>query len=604
MPPGRPKGYPASSSPLLDLSRISSLNSAAKRRLILALRKLPTAPRAIVFDYGRPTPQLFATEVLGWKPTERALHHGYKLPWTPDQQVIMDSVIAHRYTAVTAGIAVGKTRLAALISIWWLYSHVNAKVVTTAPTWTQVKTLLWSAIHGTLAASESPLPGIRNAMELKLAAEWYMIGITTKAGAGDLHATNLAGHHSPHELIVLDEATGISEQNWNALEGLAVRPGDRILALGNPTDVGSHFHEICSRSTWHVIQVDCRNHPNVLHNDPDIIPGAVTTEWIQDRLADYETESSPLFQAKVAGQWPSQSADALINLSWIATAQRGWVAWEERKKAPDPELALPRLRKVAGLDVAGMGEDLTVLSFLEGDQWTIPIVLGRPAWHVGRDVMQAVALVCSAQRELGFEAIAIDDTGLGQGCTARLRQMVSVGELQLHVIPVNFAQAAQDKSADGKDRFSDVKDQLWWNLREALRLGQILLPPDHVLAALGLPKGHNLIAQLTTPFYGQDGSGRVQVYDKRRSYAISDPELRERVQRLPTRSPDLAHSLMLALHARGRLRREEAPEEKLTPLRLRELKWKEFIEKLHKPPAQAGWRSGMFKLGRGMRGGA
>ena len=55
-------------------------------------------------------------------------------------------------------------------------------------------------------------------------------------------------------------------------------PNDRILAFGNPTDPSSRFKRTFDIGTWHHIHLDCRGHPNVKHDAPDIIPGAVTRD--------------------------------------------------------------------------------------------------------------------------------------------------------------------------------------------------------------------------------------------------------------------------------------------------------------------------------------
>ena len=56
---------------------------------------------------------------------------------------ILRSVAKYPRTAVKACHASGKTFIAAAVVLWWLVTHPNGIVVTTAPTWLQVEKLIW-----------------------------------------------------------------------------------------------------------------------------------------------------------------------------------------------------------------------------------------------------------------------------------------------------------------------------------------------------------------------------------------------------------------------------------------------------------------------------
>src|SRR4249920_2230175 len=89
---------------------------------------------------------------------------------TPQQFGVVASIGPHKRTAVTAGHAVGKTWLAARLALWFLYTHPGSKVITTAPTWTQVAGLLWRELGNAHLRSRFPLGGRVNQTELNLAA--------------------------------------------------------------------------------------------------------------------------------------------------------------------------------------------------------------------------------------------------------------------------------------------------------------------------------------------------------------------------------------------------------------------------------------------------
>lgn len=523
----------------------------------------------------RPDPRDFVTQVLGVKPSAEALRHGMTKPWTPDQEEIMLSVRDNRKTAVAAGVGVGKTRVAAWLVLWFLYSRRPSKVITTAPTWIQVQKLLWKEIGAAWTNSVTVLPGKLLDLEIQLNDEWFALGLSTKKDVGDISATRFQGFHAPNVFVVLDEATGVIHEVWTGGEGLAIGPDDRFLAIGNPTDPASRFKSCWDLGTWKVFNLSCLDHPNVVHKNAKIVPGAVTREWVEDALVDYGSEDSPLYRSKVLGHFPEQASDALIQMGWITKAQTRWRLIQENKGFSDH-------RGVAlGIDIAGEGEDLTACLAIENGCLNMP-TLGKGkgdkyAWHVGRDVMKAVALLhmlCLKYKDqynhTRVRSIAMDDTGLGQGVSARIRELQSEGKWPKYalnddrktrdvtLVPLNFGAAAFEK-----ERFPDMKDELWWEFREELRTGTLALPPDEELAKWGLPKGgnrhHNLYRQLITPFYSINSSGLILVFDKRTSHGggVSE-EVRERVKQLPSRSPDLAHAALLVRRAWKYIRPDEA----------------------------------------------
>lgn len=550
----------------LNESLLRSLPAAKLRNVLHALRLMPTAGVAIQEEFGREDPRDFIRDVLGAKPSEAALSYGYKNPWTPDQERILVSVMEHRKTLVQSGHGTGKTRDFAWLVPWWLFRRKPSKVVTTASSWTQLATVLWGEIGAVWGHSVTPLPGKKNLLEIKLEPDWYAIGLSTTARKGDLTATRFQGHHSPNLLVIIEEAAGVEEEMFEGAEGMAIGPDDRIVAGGNPTNPNSRMHKASQLPSWNVVHLDSRNHPNVIHRDHRIVPGAVSYEWVKDRLEEYGSEESPLFMSKVAGLWPEQAEEALINLGWVTKAQ---VRWDLIQEAMD-EGTFKDLRKGAalGVDVAREGTDLTNAWMLEHDRVFLPKKSdGKYAWHVGRDTSHAVDMVLDLIREYPqIRVVVIDDTGIGGAVTDELRRQQREGKIprfdpnpthghvgrgrSLWLVPVNFGGTAWEPK-----KYDKVKDELWWGTREALRKGGLAVPTDAEFAKYSLPKTTSLLRQLTTPIYGQDSAGQIVVWDKKSAGRGSpDEAMRKRIDGLPTKSPDLGHAIMLAVHGWKKLK--------------------------------------------------
>src|SRR3972149_6758105 len=62
------------------------------------------------------------------------------------QQEICDAVANNSKVSVRSGHGVGKSFVAACITLWFLFTHPYSTTVTTAPTFHQVKEILWQEI--------------------------------------------------------------------------------------------------------------------------------------------------------------------------------------------------------------------------------------------------------------------------------------------------------------------------------------------------------------------------------------------------------------------------------------------------------------------------
>jgi phage terminase large subunit len=552
----------------LTLEVLEQMDTELAQKWALKLMELPAVAQRTVQEFGRERCQDFITEVLGEKPTDAAKAKGYLFPWTPDQEAIFESVRNHSRTAVYSGHSVGKSFGVSRLALWALYSVENTIVITTAPNKRQVERVLWGRIRAAFAQSKTKLPGRMLLTSLKLDDMWHATGFTARVATSDPTATGFQGEHQlGHGRVVVigDEATGIPEQVHEAMKRITTGANDRIVLIGNPTDPDCYFAKVQEfkhpdgRPLWNCITVSCENHPNIIHNDPNLFPGAVTQQFLDTTLAECGgNRDSAVWRTSILGLFAKDNKDGLISLAWLERAQRRLEALKEsgeRRRASRHGISL-------GVDVAGSGEDLTIVSAIQNDEWWIPEIDGVRSWCQGRDPMDVADLivrVVTALREV--RVICIDDTGIGKGVTARLLQLQREKKLPRYrtidgkmrdvwIIGKNFG------GKPGHALFVIAKDELWWDLREALREDKLLLPNEQDMATWGLPRGNSLRAQLTTPIYFRSGSGgedgqRIKVYDKRGAHGEAKV-----TQHLPTKSPDIAHSCMLSWHGYKRLRIE------------------------------------------------
>jgi hypothetical protein len=451
---------------------------------------------------------LFAEEVRRWR--EDPVYFVRVILGVPElwakQVEILESVRDHAQTCVAACHDSAKTFTAACAALWFAFSFQPSKVITTAPTDRQVRHLLWSEIRKLHSQAAFPLPGeVQSAhWQMPGAADWFMTGFSTTPDTAADHATRFTGYHSPHELVIFDEAAGIPKPIWDAAEGLLTSGHHRMLAIGNPTDPNGEFARAYRSRRWHAIRIDAHETPNVKAGR-QVYPFLVTKEWV-DGMREKYGESSPAFQSKVRGLFPDQADDSLISLGWVQAALGRMV------------VPLPGAVRSLGVDVARFGSDFTCFYVVEGSR-----ILHAEARN-GQDLMWTAGRTIALARQFQVrpENVAVDNTGLGGGVTDRLR------EQRFYVRPENFGKAALESRV-----YADRRSELWWLMRDWVR-------DDAALADAPARAREVLREDLVAPSYVQLSDGRLRLEAK--------ADMKKRLGR----SPDDGDGLALALAHRKR----------------------------------------------------
>jgi hypothetical protein len=426
--------------------------------------------------------------------------------WSKQVEIAL-AIGEHRRVAVRACHGVGKTFLAALLALWWIVTHPagSAFVVMTAPTARQVRSVLMRELARLHAKGK--LAGRVTMAEWRI--DGQLVAVDLKPADGDPSA--FQGFHADHVLVILDEAAGVPKTLWDAAGSLISNEGSRLLAIGNPDDPRSYFAAICRPgSGFHVIGISAFESPNFTGEEvPDEVRSSlVSPVWVQECEDEWGLQS-PLYVARVLGEFPEDVADSVIPLSLISRCRSDpGTAEIEQAWSIDTPVEL-------GVDV-GAGGDQTVIFARYG-------VRAQLIWH-GRtpDLMVVAGRVIDAIRTTGATMVKIDAIGIGAGVADRLIELGEQGEHSARIVPVNVARAARDRKA-----FVGLRDEIWWNGRWLSETqGWDLRGVDDLT-----------IGQLIAPKYRYDSGGRIKVEPK--------PETRARIGH----SPDDADALLLAFYA-------------------------------------------------------
>ena len=408
------------------------------------------------------------------------------------QREVLKALPDHRRVAVKSGNGFDKGYSAAVAVLWFLHCHNPAIVLSTAPTFRQVRHILWRQIRRLYRPVKEQLAGKMLDTRWELAEDRYAMGLSAES------ADEFQGFHSPNVFIVVDEAEGVSDEIYEAIDAVMTSAEPRLLLIGNPTTTSGAFRRAFyeERHLYHTITISALESPNVQAGKTKV-RGLTSAQWVQERK-DTWGEENPIYRARVLGEFPDQAEDTLIKLSDVEAAAR--------QEQPDDGHDAIYDEVVLAVDVARFGSDRSVILRRRGN-----IVENIQVFH-DMDTMQLVGWVNAAIRESNPDYVYVDEIGVGAGVVDRLRE-------EGHGIRgINVARSAHQGGL-----FANLRAEGYWRLRDLFSSGQINIPSDN-----------QLMGELAAMRYSYDSQGRIQIESK--------DSMRHRG--LP--SPDKADALMLA----------------------------------------------------------
>jgi hypothetical protein len=419
----------------------------------------------------RDNPVGFVRDVLGQSPTK----------WQED--ALRKVAAGRRRISIRAGHGVGKSTVCAWAVVWFMCTRFPQKTVMTAPTAGQ----LFDALFSELKAQVNRLPPVlrdsfdvfSDRIALKGAPESSFASARTSSSD---RPEALAGIHSEHVLLIIDEASAVPEAVYEAAAGSMSGHSACTILIGNPTRNSGMFykthHELAS--DWETMHVSC-------------VDNALVSSDFVDQIRTTYGEESNAYRIRVLGEFAVADDDTLIAAEIVDSAMTRDVSGTEHDVM------------VYGVDVARFGSDRSALCKRRGN-----VVIEVKSWG-GLDLMQLVGAIVNEANIDRPDEICVDTIGLGSGVADRLREM------GYNVRDVNVAEtSAMNPNANR------LRDELWLSVRDWLSTRGVKIPNDASLR-------HELVA----PRYTFTSTGKIVV------------ESKDLMRKRGMRSPDLADALCL-----------------------------------------------------------
>lgn len=421
------------------------------------------------------------------------------------QKEILRAVVESPRVVVRSAEATGKSFTAACAVLYFLYNFQPATVITTAPSFRQVQSILWREIAQRFGMARIKLDGKLTDVKLDIEENQFAIGLSTDM------PERFQGFHNQNILVIGDEASGLGEAVYRAIENPLATGNAHLLLIGNPTQPMGPFRDCFSSTLYRKFHISAFDTPNFTKfgvtiedirkgtwkekTEKHIMPCPYLVEpaKVAERFKEWG-ENSFMFQVFVMGEFPEAGVNNVFRLSDIEAAM-------EREVKPEGDL-------VAGLDIARYGDDQTVYGTKQGNHY-YPMV----SWSHAELTHTAGRVLRQVEKDKP-KVLNVDVVGVGAGVVDMLKH-----EVKCQLTEFNAGARAIDK-----ERFGNRRAELYFRLQRQLEEGEIQLPRDE-----------RLKAQLADIRYRFDQKGKLWI------------ESKEEARSRGSRSPDEADTVIALL---------------------------------------------------------
>ncbi len=411
----------------------------------------PVANQLATLVRAQADANVFVREVIGAVPE-------------PNQERVLTNISNNVYSAAHTGHGVGKTTVGAWVTLWFEFTRAEAKVITTAPTWRQVKDLLWTEVHKWARKMELDKIGWTFPYELLstrlvIREEWFATGESTD------DPFKLEGYHAPHIMYIIDEAKGVPDSHFDAMDGGMTTKEAKQVLLSTPGGTVGKLYRVCTgqenrkleeaglEDRWHIVHVNAEDSDNV------------SKKYIAGRKAVWG-ETSATYRMRVKGEFVDVTDDTLVTPAEVEHCQDLLDDIDDFLR--DHQTKRPR--KVIAIDVARFGADRSIVAMRTGNH--VHDILHK------YDSMDSVELADAIYEDVikpfKPDEVWVDVTGVGSGVFDQLIRKPGMSMKVLEFV-------AGSKPYDEELYLNRRAEVYHGILRERIKEGVITLPKDELL---------------------------------------------------------------------------------------------------------------------------
>lgn len=423
----------------------------------------------------------------------------------------------------------GKTRTMAGLALWHLTCFPVAKYAgkyergsntyIAAPVIKQVKDGVWKEMKGIIASWQvrDDLRWLADNVVLKeetvymsgFKGEWFITSVALQAGKDG--AVSIAGKHRFYQLIMIDEAAGVSDSHFKVINGTQTQPANRTFMASQGVKTSGFFYEThhnLSRENggaWDTVQMSSINSP------------FADDEWIKQVELQAGGKDAAEYRIRVLGEFAENENENLLTRAELEEVMGdkadknlfagrenwGYLMLVDVGAGEYRDDTVCTVAKVSGS--ADFGSEARRVEYTK-----IPLKTNS------KDIDDSAGLIIEIYQNLSNATVLVDVGGIGMALAKKLEKE------GVRVKRVQWGNPCFRK--EYRERFFNQRACAMVRFRDAVRQGRvsITVPMDRQLRETILLQGSRLPYGFT-----DSGTLRYKMWskDKMRAEGIKSPDI-------------------------------------------------------------------------------
>ena len=390
-------------------------------------------------------PVRFAREVIGFVPDRG------KDPTQNSPEDVLRDYLNNRFTSVKSGKGPDKTATLSICALHFLITRPYSIILCTGMKKGALKSQIWREFQKWINHSPFLTKHVEwMAERVKVRAKgsegrWFIEAVTASSKRDDLSAVGLQGYHGGLNtgglLFIVDEASGVSQNNFVAIEGALSEENTFIIMAGNPTQLKGTFYDSHNSDNDMCVTY-------TLNGENSHI---VKTSYC-DRIAKKYGRDSDYYRVQVLGLFPKAEAEGLIPLFYVQASFERPV-----------EQAVSGNTIVGGLDVALGGACRTVLYVRKGTNVFVKETCSKTVEH-------KIALwLIEKVEDYKIDVLTVDDVGAGHGVCSSFeekRDLMNPSTCTYRCRLIRFKGGGTPRGAKKvREQYRNIRAQAFYHLR-------------------------------------------------------------------------------------------------------------------------------------------
>lgn len=241
-----------------------------------------------------------------------------------DQEELCNALIEpDAKVSVVSGTSTGKTHIFARIALWHFFCYpleldddggykIGSNTYIGAPRIKQVSEGIWKELtDAQINISQGSFAWLNSYYQINAETvvmkgfekSWYISQVAMQQGK----AIGVAGKHRYWQLIIIDEAAGVSDEHFDVIDGTQTQGGNRTLMASQGVKNSGRFYESHHKlskargGSWTALRFNSEHSP------------IVTNKWLKDRADETGGRNSMEYGIRVLGLFANSAGGNLIN---------------------------------------------------------------------------------------------------------------------------------------------------------------------------------------------------------------------------------------------------------------------------------------------------